>query len=254
MTYLLYLLGFLPSIIWLFFYLRKDAHPESNSMIVRIFFFGILSAFLAIALEMVFHKASEFLDKRQVLNSLFAFFLNRSLTEKSQVIINTLLIIFLGGALIEEYCKYLVVRLGVFRNRELDEPPDILLYMIISGLGFAALENILVLGNIHPTLTAVEAFRVMGWRFISATFLHALCSGVIGYFLALSFLNIRKRRKYFLIGLGIAVALHGIYNWSIIVIETPAKIILPLVILIALSCFVSFSFKKLKRLKSVCKL
>lgn len=226
MIYFLYLFGFLPSIIWLIFYLRKDAHPESNRMILKIFFFGVLAAFFAIFLEKGFQK----------------------------IIANFLLVIFLGGAFIEEYLKYLVVRFGVFKNSELDEPPDLLLYMIISALGFAALENILVLSNYHPILTAGKALEVMGWRFISATFLHALCSGVLGYFLVLSFYYIKQRKRIFLAGLLLVTILHGLYNWSIMRVEGLGKFILPLIILMVLAWFVSYSFKKLKRLKSICKI
>ncbi|MDI6883117.1 MAG: PrsW family intramembrane metalloprotease [Patescibacteria group bacterium] len=234
MVYFLYLFGFLPGIIWLLFYLRKDAHPESNKMILKIFFFGVLAALLAFFLEKGFNS---------LISSL-----------KEQKTLSTILVIFLGGAAIEEYLKYLVVKIGVFKNPELDEPPDLVLYLIISALGFASLENILVLSNYHPILTPTKALEVMGWRFVSATFLHALCSGTLGYFLALSFLNLKKRKKFFLLGLLTATSLHGFYNWSIIKIADLRKFILPIIILIIFSLFVSFSFKKLKRLKSVCKI
>lgn len=225
MIYFLYLFGFLPSTIWLLFYLRKDAHPESNRMILKIFFLGMLAAFFAIFLEKGFQK----------------------------IISSSLLVIFLGGAFIEEYLKYLVVKAGVFHSSELDEPPDLLLYMIISALGFAALENILVLSNYHPILTATKALEVMGWRFVSATFLHALSSGVLGYFLALSFFHTRQRKKLFVVGLAAATILHGLYNWSIMKVGGLEKFLLPILILITLSLLVSFWFKKLKKLPSVCK-
>ena len=225
MNYLLYLFGFLPSIIWLLFYLRKDSHPESNKMILKIFFFGMLAAFFAI-----------FLEKG------FTIFWDRG----------SLLAIFLGGALIEEYLKYLAVRIGVFGNSEMDEVFDVLLYMIIAALGFAALENILVLTNFHPFLTAGKALETMTWRFISATFLHALCSGLFGYFLALSLFHLKRRKWLFLVGLGIVTTLHGLYNFSIMRIEGLGKFILPIIILISLFILISLSIKKVKRLKSVC--
>lgn len=232
MQYLLYLLGFLPSVIWLLFYLRKDAHPESNKMIIMVFFYGILSALGAFFLEKGFQKAHNFFIASLQAESIIA--------------------IFLGGSLIEEIIKYLPVRLAVFRNSELDEPPDIVLYMIISALGFASLENAFILNNYHPILTSAKALEIIGWRFISATFLHALCSGTLGYFVALSFYNTSKRKIYFFTGLGISVGLHGLYNWSIMKLEGADKFILPLIILATLSLFVSFSFKKLKKLKSTC--
>jgi len=228
MLYLLYLLGFLPSIIWLLFYLRKDVHPESNQAILKVFFYGMLIAFAAIFLEIGFKKISS----------------------------NLLLYLFVGGALVEEYLKYLVVKLEVLRSSELDEPIDIMLYMIIAGLGFAALENILILINYHPFLQLPKTLEIIILRFLTATFLHALCSGIVGYFLAISFFNLKKQKKFLLMGLGIAIALHGSYNLSIIKIDDWKKFISPVIILIILigaAWFVSLGFKKLKRLKGICK-
>lgn len=228
----LYLLGFLPSFVWLLFYLRKDAHPESNRMILKIFFLGMMVAFLAIFLEKGFSFLISFLKTPETLNSV--------------------LVIFLGGALIEEYLKYTVVRLGVYGKEELDEVFDLLLYMIISALGFASLENILVLQKYHPFLTVGEALETIAWRFVSATFLHALCSALLGYFLALSFFHLEKRKLFFIVGLFLATTLHGGYNFSIMEIEGWAKIILPIVIIIGLAIFVSWAIKKVKKLKSIC--
>ena len=224
MIYFLYLFGFLPSIIWLLFYLRKDVHPESNRAVLKIFFYGILIAFAAIFLEIGFKKISS----------------------------NLLLYVFIGGAMVEEYLKYLVIKFKVLRSSELDEPVDIILYMIIAGLGFAALENILILINYHPFLELPKTLEIITLRFLTATFLHALCSGVVGYFLAISFFNIRKQKKFLLMGLGIATVLHGFYNLSIIKIDGWEKFILPVIILMGTASFVSIGFKKLKRLKSIC--
>ena len=234
MNYLLYLFGFAPSIIWLLFYLRKDSHPESNKMILKIFFFGILGGFVAIFLEKGFEGAHSLLTASPNTNSILA--------------------IFLGGALIEEYAKYLAVRFGVFKNSAMDEAPDLMLYMVISALGFAALENILVLSNFHPILNTAKAVEIMGIRFVSATILHALCSGTLGYFLAMSFYKIKKRYWFFALGLGISAILHGIYNFSIMKIDNLAKFIVPLFVLIAVGLIISRGFKKLKKIKNICKI
>jgi len=196
-------------------------------MVLKIFFFGMLIAFFAIFFE---KGATIFLEK------------------------GSILAIFLGGAFIEEYLKYLVVKVGVFKSSELDEAFDLLLYMIISALGFAALENILVLTNYHPYLTATKALETMAWRSISATFLHALCSALLGYFLVLSFFHLKWRKLLFLAGLGIATTLHGFYNFSIMKIGGSLKFILPIIILIGLFFFILSVIKKSKRLKSVCKI
>ena len=100
--YLLYLFGFLPSIIWLLFYLRKDKHPESNKMVLKIFFFGMISGFVAICLERAFQQGQSMLAASFAASSILA--------------------IFFGGALIEEIVKYGSAKIGTYINPELDEP------------------------------------------------------------------------------------------------------------------------------------
>ncbi len=230
--YFLYLVGFLPSFIWLLFYLRKDKHPESNKMVLKIFIYGMLSAVVAIFLE----------RKYRSINNIF-----------SAATANIAAIgLIIGGAVIEETVKYMAVWLGAFRNKELDEPIDVMLYFIIAALGFAALENILVLAKFHPLLTIGKALEVSFWRFISATFLHALCSGTLGYWVAVSFCKRARKWLYLAIGLGISIGLHSVYNWSIMELPGIEKIILPILILIVLGCSVGYWFKKLKKLKSIC--
>jgi len=224
-----------PSVIWLLYFLRKDVHPESNRMILKIFFYGMLIAFPAALLELGF------------------FWFTEKLNFSSTIIL--ILNFFIGVALVEEGLKYLVVKKKVLNNSEFDEPVDTMLYMIIAALGFAALENILILFS--PQIffqPLVEILGITAFRFVGATFLHALCSGTLGFFLALSFCEPKNKFKYLIrkTGLGIAVFLHGLYNFSIIAIEGDLKFILPLIILISLALFVFFGFRKVKKMESVC--
>ena len=235
MSYSLCLLfGVIPSVIWLLFYLRKDTHPESNRMVLKIFLYGMLVAIPTALIEMGISVTTEKLPLSPFLLS----------------IIN----IFFGVALIEEFLKYLVVREKVLDHHEFDEPLDTMLYMIISALGFAASENILIFFNLSQVSFLHSALEVSASRFVSATFLHALSSGIFGYFLALSFYEQKNKMKLTILGLGISVLLHGLYNFSIMKLEDPFKFSIPLVILVGLAIFVSLGFNKLKKIKSVCKI
>ena len=148
--------------------------------------------------------------------------------------------------------KYLVVRQTVLKNSELDEPVDLMLYMIIAGLGFAALENILLL---VPTLGFGKVAALSFFRFIGATFLHALASGTLGYFLALSIYQTKKRTRLIVLGIAIATLLHGLYNFAIIkTTDNQDFIYIPIILLTALAFLVTSGFKKLKKIKSVCKI
>ena len=220
--------GLIPSFIWLLWFLRKDSHPESNKMILKIFTYGMLITIIAALIELGFFKAI----------SIFKF---SSLTF-------LILYYFIGIALVEEGLKYLVVREKVLSNPEFDEPVDAMLYMIIAALGFAALENMLVL------FPGDQIIQISALRFAGATFLHALCSATVGYFLALSLFETKKRPAFIIIGLAAATFLHGIYNFSIIKTEdNPYFILIPIILLISLAFFVSFGFRKLKKMASVCK-
>ena len=237
MTYLLYFIfGIAPSIIWLLFFLRKDVHPESNRMILKIFLYGMLIALPALFIEIGFSEATSKIP----------------IPKGGIIILN----IFLGVALIEEFLKYLVVREKVFKDPELDEPIDLMLYMIIAALGFAAVENILVLFLPEKPLLVSEASFITAFRFIGATLLHALTSGMIGYFLASYFFT--GKGRFFILGFILAIFLHGAFNSFIIMIDKELigeKIGFSLIaaVLIFLAIFVNRSFQKLKTLPSVTK-
>jgi len=223
----------LPSTIWLCFYLRKDVHPESNRQVIKIFFYGMLAALPVFFIEQGFSQILSDLNVSQILFSILS--------------------VFIGVALVEEVFKYLVVRDKVLSDPEFDEPIDAMLYMIIAALGFAALENILIFFS-EVFEKFYQPFLLSIIRFIGATFLHALCSGLVGYYLAKSFFEIKKRLKLLITGLGIATILHGLYNFSIMEIEGDQRFIIPIIILISLAIFVSLSFKRLKKLASICKI
>lgn len=213
--------GLLPSFIWLLFYLRKDSHPESNHLVLKIFILGIISGVFAIFLEKIFQKGMVFIKAS-----------------------NLLFIIFLASGIIEEGVKFLAVKIGLWKTSEPDEPIDWILFLIISALGFAALENILVLTT-QEAIGSIKALEVMSWRFISATFLHALCSGAIGYFWVLS--RYKNKRTYLWLGFLVIASLHAFYNWSIMKTGEINKFLLPIIIIMALSLFVSFAIKRLKK-------
>lgn len=234
MNYLIYILfGLAPSIIWLLFFLRKDSHPESNGMILKIFFYGMLAAVPAGLIEIGFFD---------IIKSL-----------PIPLLFLQIIYIFLGIAFIEEFFKYLVVQRKVLKNSELDEPVDLMLFMIISALGFAALENLLILLPLANQFMLVETLTMAVFRFVGATFLHALCAGLIGYFMAIALCApTQKQFKMLALGITIAVFLHGLYDFSIIGIEGNLKFAIPLSILLGLTFFVTWGFTKVKKLKSVC--
>jgi RsiW-degrading membrane proteinase PrsW (M82 family) len=242
--------GVLPSFLWLKYYLRKDIHPEPRLMILKTFFYGILATIPAIFIERLI-----FVYVGRINVSYF---------------LTTLLTIFIGVALVEEFLKFLVVKTTVLKNTEFDEPVDAMIYMIVASLGFAAGENILILVSNElqsissgvvlsgGTILLGEILQISILRFLGATFLHALAGAVFGYFIGLSFLRKREgqiiKQRYqqniplLIIGLLLAILLHGFYNFSIINIGDSFQILIPFILLLISAIFVSFGFNHLKRM------
>jgi RsiW-degrading membrane proteinase PrsW (M82 family) len=244
LNYSLYIFfGILPSFIWLQFYLRRDVKPEPKLMILKIFFYGMLLTIPAIFIEMAFYEQVSALNLPETLS----FFLN----------------LFIGVALIEEFLKFLVVKLKVLDDPEYDEPVDSMIYMIIAALGFAAAENLLVLVSVGSQYSRPgelllpiigtslwgEIVEISVLRFLGATFLHALASATVGFFMGLSFFNKKRRGKLIFVGLVLAVVLHGLYNFSIMKVENQMDIFIPFSLLFLVAVLISFGFKKLKELK-----
>jgi RsiW-degrading membrane proteinase PrsW (M82 family) len=185
--------GFLPSIIWLFFYLREEVHPEPNWLIIQVFALGMLSAGVALGLEFLMLHGFELLK------------------------LGNAVMIILGVSIIEEYVKYLVVKIRILRDPDFDVPVDAMLYMIIAALGFAAVENILFIAPLfQESFSAGLSITIL--RFLGATMLHGLASGLIGFGIASAILH-RKPHGAYLKGAFIAaVALHAAYNYLILVV------------------------------------
>jgi RsiW-degrading membrane proteinase PrsW (M82 family) len=146
----------------------------------------------------------------------------------------------------------LVVYLRVFKKTiELDEPTDAMIYMIISALGFAAIENIFLLTPLFDkdfTATINIAFS----RFLGATLLHVLASATIGYYLALALHKPSKTFQLLIHGFILAIILHGLYNIFIVQLEQNFAFIFPVALMIVSTiAAISIFFKKISKMGSI---
>jgi RsiW-degrading membrane proteinase PrsW (M82 family) len=184
-----FLIGFLPVLLWLGFWLFQDGRrPEPRLLLLRAFFAGMLCVPIVIPLQ------------QMVSTSLPIGFLT--------------ILVWAG---IEEVVKFSVARFAVLGNRAVDEPIDIPVYLITVALGFAALENTLFLLSPLSGGHFEHGLITGNLRFIGATLIHVLSSATIGIALALVFFKgWRKKILYGLSGLILAILLHTIFNFTII--------------------------------------
>ncbi len=225
------ILAVLPSLVWLFFYLKEDPHPEPRYWLFIIFLMGVALAPLVISLEMVLSK---------ILNFFIA------------IPWESGLLIFIIAPLVEEAAKYGAVHLALNKNPVLDEPVDGMIYVIVAALGFAAIENIFAIFSFVPIGAPGYfnvAFNFISMRFISAVALHGLASGISGYYFA-KFYFIKRDAHLIVWGLFLATFLHGIYNFLIVKNNEYIPLILTGVILGAAAVLVIFLFNRLKHYKT----
>jgi RsiW-degrading membrane proteinase PrsW (M82 family) len=227
--------GILPSLVWLSVYLKKDRNPEPKRMIIKIFLWGAVITipvfFVQIALAFLLTKT----DFTPLITSLIYWFLIISFTE--------------------EFFKFLVVKFKALNSHHLDEPVDIVIYMVVAALGFAALENVLYLfsptGQFSFNEIIGRTLVISFIRFVGATFLHTLCSAVVGYAVAISHCDQKNRFLEFSFGMAMATLLHGVYNFSIMTLDGYLKVVVPAIVIFALAVLVFSGFERLKKIKSV---
>lgn len=245
MFFLVVLLAAIPSLLWLLFFLHKDVHPEPKWMIRRAFLYGMGVTLIAAGIEILIQCPIVATTEACTVPFFPAASLPFLLFSQN---IREILFIFLGVALVEEALKYLAVRWSVMHKPGFDEPVDAMVYMVVAALGFATVENILAAAGqfsqgalsaagaaaIPAEARFAMAVDVIGARAVSATLLHALASGIIGYMLARSFFSSRPR--HFLVGSGILIAtlVHGVYNSLIrdIILRGDASLAFPLIIIL----------------------
>lgn len=225
-------LSFLPPLVWLLFYLHEDRHPEPKHLLLLTFIAGILSAILAVAVEVLLYARPPVFPG--IIPALFP-------------AIGTLpLAIFIGVALVEEYVKYLAVKVVVLRRPDFDEPVDAMIYMITAALGFAAIENVLFLIPAFEQGFPV-GFALTANRFLGANLLHALASGIVGYFLARHLFS-PYRKHAVAAGLLLASALHTLFNYFILNRDLIPSSLLLVALLLSLAAAVVFvDFERLKK-------
>lgn len=181
--------GIVPAVFWLNFWLKEDAHQEPRHVILGTFLLGMVVVFLAIPLE---HIVNLYVPDY------------------------TILTLFLWSA-IEELVKFVAAYFVALRTRFNFEPIDSTIYMITAALGFAALENTLFLLGPLMDGDLVKGVVTINLRFIGATLLHVVCSGIIGMFLGFSFYKSKTSRKIFtVLGILLATVLHTMFNNFII--------------------------------------
>ena len=187
-------LAIIPALLLLVYFYRRDhLKPEPKQLIVKIFLLGILSTIPIIIMELTLAVFKDFFSFHPLAGYAFR--------------------AFIIAALCEEGFKFIIVKQFAYNRVEFDEVMDGIVYTIVASLGFAVVENMLYViraGIVVALLRAVTAIP-----------LHALASGLMGYYLGVAKFITDKtsERKLFMKGLGLAILVHGLYNFFLFSVE-----------------------------------
>lgn len=245
--------GSIPGFIWLIFYVHEDFRNHRHKTLTAIAFLaGALSTFVVLVIQIKVSNEISFIGRDP--HSLWSFMV-------------------LGG--IEEIAKFMAFLLIVRPQRvfqKLHEPVDAMVAMVAVGLGFATVENVASASQILTDYgLGPSVFETVILRFLGATLLHTLSSGLIGYYWARALLlskksyrhyiryvhidhpnpemvtvTKRKFRWHLLIqGIALAIILHAVFNY-LIIINGPTGV--AIVFLVVFAFFVLSDFEKLKHI------
>lgn len=212
--------GLIPALFWVWFWLREDSKkPEPYFLIAITFIAGMAVVPLALPLQRL---AVELYPNP---NIMFVW------------------------VVIEELLKYAVALAIVLWNQEVDEPIDMVIYMIVIALGFAALENALFIFNPLVMGEYLNSVMTGGFRFLGATLLHVLASGTVGVFIGLAYYKSKTVKVLAgTLGLFIAIVLHALFNFFIM--DASGETILAVFLFVWIGIILLFLlFEKIKLLE-----
>ncbi len=173
-----------PSLLLLWYFVRKDKFPEPPKVIWATFFLGVVIVVPVVPLAMALQE----------------------LAADGPPLYVAFGSAFLGAAVPEEFCKLMVLLFYCRRHSEFDEPMDGMVYGVAVSLGFATLENILYVSEGGLTIAIVRA--------VTAVPGHAMLGAIMGFYVGLGHFSARPRHYLWLAFL-VPVALHGLYDYPL---------------------------------------
>ena len=220
----------LPVIVILMYVYLKDRNKEPIKLLAQFFGLGIASCFLVLIVDQIISPFVPFMtEDYQKMDTL-----------------NIFLYAFLGVALIEEICKWIMVYFKGYNHKEFDEIYDIIVYSVCVSLGFAFFENITYILASESGILYTAVIRGL-----SAVPGHACDAIFMGYYLSLakqySYKNDKSNeKKYIILSIIIPAILHGIYDYCLM----SDLVILIFVFLVFIIYLYIISIKKLKELST----
>jgi len=181
--------------IGVYIYLKDHHEREPIGLLLRAFFFGILSVVVTLLISGVIDQ-----------------FITIDPSSLSEQALHAFIIV----ALVEEFSKFIFVRGILYRSNHFNEPFDGIVYSVMVSMGFATLENVLYAFN-GGMGTAIM-------RMFTAVPAHATFAVLMGYYLGKAKFE-HKKSYYAFHALGVATLFHGAYDYFLFISWIPGLVL-----------------------------
>ena len=130
----------------------------------------------------------------------------------SKNLISSFICMFFGVAIIEELLKQIYVYFFIVQNKSVTYPRSAIFYGMVAGLAFGIYEGVEYQMTFNKTLDANNNYFYNIIRLTSLPFFHAIWAGIGGYFVSLSFIQLKYKYSFRITGLLLPAILHTFYN------------------------------------------
>ncbi|TWT01074.1 glutamic-type intramembrane protease PrsW [Planomicrobium sp. CPCC 101079] len=161
-----------------YFYLRDQFSNEPSKLLFQCFIYGAILTFPILFVQYVFDAENVF---------------SRAFSQK-----------VLFSSIIEEFFKWLVLLIAIYRHIDFEDPYDGILYGASVSLGFATVENILYLVEFGLETAFIRAFLPVSS--------HALFGVVMGYYFGRAKFTSGTPQKWLAWAFFTSMGLHITYN------------------------------------------
>lgn len=118
----------------------------------------------------------------------------------------------LGVGVTEEFAKMIPLLLIQKKAKQPLTPQTMVYYGLIAGIAFGVFEGVQYQTTVNVQASYTTAFVLNVARLTSLPFLHAMFSGIAGYFIGMAGLYPRYRMSLYLLAIAIPAILHGCYD------------------------------------------
>ncbi len=166
------------------------AHPAPKRSIIKVFLLGIIYTLPVYILEVILAQYNIFPPWSFILYYFFE--------------------AFIVAGLCEEYIKLRIIKKYIYSADFFRGERDGIVFTVVASMGFACMENILYVVNHSWSMALARGF--------TAVPMHAVCSGVMGYYIgrakrARTLTRLEEEKKCMNQGLWEAVLIHGCYDF-----------------------------------------